>query len=515
MLYLAHDSMASKTGMLTGFRRKFAACATLSALAASALTGPALAAGPLGPNGSAIRTSDYGVDLHHGPVLGSTRVTGLGGAYVSIAEGVDGTAQNPAAPAMRVPWSVDYLDYELGLGFTAPAALKNQDFFNTGRSTNLSAGTSDGFLFFNPAANLQWGRWGVGLTVNLQQYGVSRTTNPSADQPRLVARFAMTDLAIARQLGGGDYILGIGLRSIAMTLDQLATETTPETELFQAVGGAPTAGLIYAPRNRQYRIAGAFRGAMRTDLITDIETTPEGDVVLSGVPGNPEDLWLPSKLTVPWEANVGLTLQFGPRPLNPRWYDPTRLVARLKRFIDWRRRERSRRLAHELKGADPATRARLRSQRYQEQTIDDRHLEVVELRLRRQLLERSQHLRRRYLLLSMSLLATGPVSKSVGVESFVERVVDRSGERAVFSPRLGVESEVVPKWLKLRAGTYGEPTRSQGGENRMHGTMGFDLKLFAWEGFGLFDPESHLRFGAALDAAKRYLGWGLSLGLFH
>ncbi|MGE0325402.1 MAG: hypothetical protein AB7S68_23955, partial [Polyangiaceae bacterium] len=52
--------------------------------------GVALAAGPLGAEGSEIRTSDYTVDLYQGPVTASSRVIGLGGAYVSIAEGVEG-----------------------------------------------------------------------------------------------------------------------------------------------------------------------------------------------------------------------------------------------------------------------------------------------------------------------------------------------------------------------------------------------------------------------------------------
>src|SRR3954467_14604364 len=59
---------------------------------------PVVAAGELGQNGSAITTSSYSLDLFQGPIFAGSRVTSLAGAYVAIAEDVDGDLQNPAAP---------------------------------------------------------------------------------------------------------------------------------------------------------------------------------------------------------------------------------------------------------------------------------------------------------------------------------------------------------------------------------------------------------------------------------
>ena len=42
----------------------------------------------LPPEGQPIRTNRYSIDLFQGPVLASTRVTGLAGAFVAMAEGV-------------------------------------------------------------------------------------------------------------------------------------------------------------------------------------------------------------------------------------------------------------------------------------------------------------------------------------------------------------------------------------------------------------------------------------------
>src|SRR5690242_1877408 len=87
-----------------------------------------LAAGRLGQNRDPIATSSYSIDLYQGAVLAGNRVMGLSGAYVAIAEDVDGDLQNPAAPAMRPFFSTEYFDYWLGLGLTFPGRLASIDF---------------------------------------------------------------------------------------------------------------------------------------------------------------------------------------------------------------------------------------------------------------------------------------------------------------------------------------------------------------------------------------------------
>src|SRR6476661_7927210 len=74
----------------------------VTALAAIALPpGVAHAGGPLGPNGAPITTSDYTLDLFQGPVLASSRVTAMGGAYSGLAEGAEGIPFNAAAASQR------------------------------------------------------------------------------------------------------------------------------------------------------------------------------------------------------------------------------------------------------------------------------------------------------------------------------------------------------------------------------------------------------------------------------
>jgi len=55
----------------------------------------------------------------------------------------------------------------------------------------------------------------------------------------------------------------------------------------------------------------------------------------------------------------------------------------------------------------------------------------------------------------------------------------------VLSPRIGTEIGVFPKFLKVRGGSYLEPTRFEGSTARTHATAGLDVKLAVWNVFGL------------------------------
>ena len=182
----------------------------------SAVPRAAAAAGPLGREGDPIETSTYGVDLTQTPVVAGARVTGLAGAYVAIAEGVDGNIQTPVAPAVRAPYSVDHFDYDLGLGFLVPATLTSTDFFNTGHgNTKLSNSEQQGFVFVTPAVNLAWGGFALGATLEFQTYGLRRgaSTQPGARADKFDADFSIAHLQAA-QVFGRDFVLGVGLRLV-------------------------------------------------------------------------------------------------------------------------------------------------------------------------------------------------------------------------------------------------------------------------------------------------------------
>jgi hypothetical protein len=116
-----------------------------------------------------------------------------------------------------------------------------------------------------------------------------------------------------------------------------------------------------------------------------------------------------------------------------------------------------------------------------------------------------------YFLVSAELVLIGPVEKAIGTDAFFEQIYERTGREVNVSARLGVESEVWRRRLRLRAGTYFEPSRFDNHYGRVHGTFGFELRLFDFKAWG---PRS-LGFSSAVDLASRYSNVSVSLGFWH
>ncbi|MDD9944857.1 MAG: UTP--glucose-1-phosphate uridylyltransferase [Myxococcales bacterium] len=66
---------------------------------------------------------------------------------------------------------------------------------------------------------------------------------------------------------------------------------------------------------------------------------------------------------------------------------------------------------------------------------------------------------RRYLVLASDLMIVGATHNGVGLESFLSQIRQRSGQLATLGFRFGAEGEPIERWLKMRAGTYFEPSR--------------------------------------------------------
>jgi hypothetical protein len=494
------------------------------ALLATFAPSTAIAAGPLGPDGSPLRTSRYGIDLTQTPIQAGARVTGLAGAYVAIAEGIDADTQTPVTPAVRTPYSTSHFDFELGLGLTLPVAVTTTDFFNSGHQhTELANANQNGFLFVTPAINLAWGNFGVGLTLELQNYSLLRAnTTAGARQDAFDAQFLIGHLQAANRFLDGQLVIGGGLRVLELDVNN-PNAPAGQTHLATTVGMGVETGILWAPTDEPYRLGAAFRSAITANPEPQSRIPPntEGDRIL-GDPSDPANaFWLPDRIYMPWDLNVGMAVQLGPRPFNQPWVDPNERIDVARRAVERRRAERRYRralLLHRLRtegGLTEAAERAIDAALDTDEALDELHVERVERELSRRMKLAYALLPRPYALLSVSLVLTGALQDAVGIESFLQRVVARSGEKVVYSPRVGVETEVVPGWLKIRGGTYSEPTRFATSTPRLHGTVGFDAKLIPWSAFGLFDEDTQWRLTTSLDAAARYLSWGISVGVWH
>jgi hypothetical protein len=114
------------------------------------------------------------------------------------------------------------------------------------------------------------------------------------------------------------------------------------------------------------------------------------------------------------------------------------------------------------------------------------------------------------LLLTAQVDVTGKTDNAVGIESFLEQKFQPTGRRVTLTPRAGAEWEFRPRRLRFRAGSYFEPSRFDGVPGRLHGTGGFQLRLFRFHFIG----EHHVALNYAVDAAARYFTQFIGLGFW-
>jgi hypothetical protein len=465
----------------------------------------AAAGGPLSAQGQPITTSDYSLDLFQGPLFAGSRVTSLAGAYVAIAEDVDGDLQNPASPAVRPFFSYTHFDYWLGFGLTFPADLANMDFFNSGSKTNVP-NPPNSFVFFTPAVNLQWGEFGIGLNLAVQQYALS---SPEEGERRgITATIPTMHVQIARGFAHNQLVGGVGVRYVTMTV----SEPNENGFLFRSAGPGFEFGLVFKPENVPLRLGIAYRTPIVTQASYSDNLLPNanGDLIIKRSDGS--DLYLPKAVASPWDLNFGFATQLGARPLNPPWREDEEQIAEqtLERRLRGIHRERARDKA--------LASARTREQRkaiFQEferaEANDDRTLQIELLRVKTRIEKGLTQMNRYYLQIAGSMLISGSVTNAVGVESLVNQTVNRSGQHVVASPRVGVEAPLFPTWLKARGGSYVEPTRFDNSDLRVHATFGLDLKLAVWNVFGLWPDNYMWRLGAGGDVARDYFTWGVTI----
>jgi hypothetical protein len=447
---------------------------------------------------------EFNIDLVTGPVVGPNSTMALGGAYTALGFGIDAAALTPVAYPARTLWETNWFEFDLTAGYT-PGAFQTTDFDNNGRA----GVTFRDYYFLTGGARFTFGELGVGSLVRVQNY-------------RLGAR-ANLGLIIANYGGGysfldGQLLIAVSGRTLLVDLDPLSEGGSQAH--YNASG--PEIGMILALEDQPYRIGFAARAPVEASETRDTGT-------LNG-------LSLPSRVVLPAELQVGFAYQFGPRPINRRWQNPhdvardlrdAMLARRISRQREQLARERTEaRLLHSLDTAPPLWDTddieeleRPRDPEFWRDELVRRPAEEVELAHQ---IEQTQaeHVRivrslsRRYLLVSLDAILISAIENGIGFESFLSQMRETSGSSVSWGVRFGFEGEPIENRLKLRAGTYLEPSRFAAGSARLHATLGTDVKLFSWDIFGLVKPID-LRIGGAVDIAVRYVNYGFSIGVWH
>lgn len=452
-------------------------------------------------------TNDFNVELFQGPVLAPLRVTGLAGAYTAYAEGVDGLPANAATPAVREPYSVYELDYDIAFSLSFPAMFERTDFDNDGRV----GFTYNDFIFYSAGGMLQYGPMGVGATGDFQRYNLSPNANP--DDPRSSLTIGRIDLMVAWSFANHQLMVGGGTRGVLLNVDS-STSTFSFQNLLSMVGVAPQVGVVIRPDYQPWRIGANFTAGVTAD-------TQLGDEVVVDAQGirRVAGLVVPQSVHLPWEARVGFAIQVGPRPLNPKWIDPAKQEAALRERIAQARVSRQLEQEREL---DALLNPQARQRRAEQMAREEEYLRAeaearLERRQERLLAERRARYwnwPREYILVTTEALVTGPSHNAISVEDFLAQTQRPVGQSVTVTPKLGIEGEPVVNHLKTRLGTYLEPTRYAGRVARQHFTFGFDVHVFDFAGWRFLAPAK-FRISGVVDLAPRYENFGVSFGAWH
>lgn len=232
------------------------------------------------------------VDTGRGPLNGGTRYIGLGGAFVAIAQDTEGIAINPAATAVRLPYSWTEWDWGIGLDVAVGAWLPKNKYYNRPSDDNVESSTT---IFGTLAGMLNKNQFGVGIAAEALRNAASRKDQAVGISTSLAANFGIVHATAAYGFSDGQLLLGGGLRYVGMSWDR----HNGGSGAFTSAGVGYEAGVILKPTASQYRLGIEFKSAAEAKVpdVTDQTST----------------------IHVPWEVAVGGAYQFGKRPLNPRF----------------------------------------------------------------------------------------------------------------------------------------------------------------------------------------------------
>jgi hypothetical protein len=461
--------------------------------------------------------NDYTIDLFQGPILAPTRVISMGGAYAGLAEGLAGVVANAAAPAVRHAYSTGWWEGELDFSVSIPTPLSGSDDFDN--SGDVDADYSS-FVYLAGGGVLQAGPFGFGFFADVQRYTITFPPEEAATVVT-VGRYH----ALAAWLFFGDQLsLGGGARAVTLGVSADDAELT-------IAGAAPQLGFLLKPNDMPFRLGATYRHVVRASTsIGSGSTVDEQGVERAG------RLVLPDHVELPWEVEIGVAAQVGPRPLNPAWINPADHEDELRAAYEERAVARRRALETELAAvpdaaARRALRVRLEAERAEEERREGARLEADLERLRDERLARARNWPRSALLVTLDLVVTGAVDQGIGLERFLAQAEAAppvgtcrpiaSGEQVSVSPRLGIEMEPWPERLHTRLGTYYEPQRYRfepprcdDRVGRQHFTFGADVKLFSTTWFGLVSEVTYKLQGYA-DVAPRYQSFGGGIGIWY
>lgn len=452
-----------------------------------------------------IQNNDYAVELFNGPFFGPSRVGSLGGAGAANAAGVDSVSVNPAAAAVRDPYSARWFDYDVTAGISFPGAFfVRSDFYNREPRADRPQQRTRGLGLVNLGASLQFGNLGISANTDQYQHEIAVA---DANKSDVTVAFGRSNLVMAYGLFGNQLVVGAGLRLITTSFSREGRSgdyfgaadnaLNRRNNVLDLSGIGTQVGAVLKLDDEPFRIGVSYRSSIEARPTADRPDTRSPEDGVSRVGG----YVLPERVVAPWEVEFGGALQLGERPLNPRWRNPRLEESVLRHRIDQARIQRARQHV-------PASEERAIRRIEEEQFVADQERLYEERRAAYKRLPREK------LLLLASAVVTGNTQNAVSVIGFAEQEREIVGQSVSVTPRIGIEGEPIANRLITRAGSYLEPSRYRGGSYRQHFTAGAEVRLFHVPKIWLIQEFDLCALGY-VDVAPRYMNFGISLSFWH
>lgn len=232
----------------------------------------------------------YAVEINRGALVVPTRILGIGGAYVSIAEGAGAYDMNPASAAIRSRHNKDELwDWDFALEAVL-TPRDSHDVENNQRDVDADVNSvlaSIGFV----AEEFGFGLSIVGTSMTLNEEQASGVTDLSAGTFTAAAGYNLMD---GQLVMGGGLVIGYGQADV------------DGVRLMNLVGLGLTAGGVVMPKGQPYRFGFSLRSRMR--MRPDDESSSAGEIVGGIV--------TPPSMILPAQFRIGGSYSVGPRANN-------------------------------------------------------------------------------------------------------------------------------------------------------------------------------------------------------
>lgn len=392
---------------------------------------------------SAQEPTPEAIYVNSGALQGSHKMVALGGAYTGIAEGIDGYPSNLTVLAHRAPNNKLNIDFGITFGL-----LDTPLWIFTrqpeGRDLdNDEVSDRSNSLQFQAGAMFQYKGAGVGGFFR-SRYVSHCETSACVDRVSLLLTTYSGGFAFS--IGQDNVLLGAGITGVSVGLVHRGG-----TNAYGGLGVQVDA--LLRPQFIPIRIGGSIKSQLTAGFVGD-ENNP---------PSVADGRGRVRKVIVPATYSLGVSFKLGE---GAEHYNrlSVNYLADLKRELGEEKAPK--------KIADDAPTGRV--------------------------------------LVTMQLDIIGATEAAVPIAYYGDQLypgVPIIGTNTMYQPRGGLEIEPVRKRLRLRGGTYLEPSPFPDKTTRLHGTGGFELLMFH-----LIDDWS---LTGSIDYARLYYNFGLSIGFWR